>query len=87
MQSLVELCLVYHGRIRGPLTTKVVASCVHSADLLIARRRKVLQRSSGIDNIGQVRWDLALCLLLAWIVVYFCIWKGIKTSGKVTTMP
>ncbi|ELT92206.1 hypothetical protein CAPTEDRAFT_221230 [Capitella teleta] len=45
--------------------------------------RKVLHLSSGVDDVGQIRWDLALCLLLAWIVVYFCIWKGIKSSGKV----
>ncbi|CAH1778228.1 unnamed protein product [Owenia fusiformis] len=45
--------------------------------------RKVLQISGGIDEPGTIRWDLALCLLLAWIVIYFCIWKGIKSSGKV----
>ncbi|XP_056010496.1 sodium- and chloride-dependent taurine transporter-like isoform X1 [Ostrea edulis] len=45
--------------------------------------RKVLQLSSGVDHAGTVKWDLALCLLLAWIVVYGCIWKGIKSSGKV----
>ncbi|XP_061163853.1 sodium- and chloride-dependent taurine transporter-like isoform X2 [Saccostrea echinata] len=45
--------------------------------------RKVLQLSSGVDHAGTVKWDLALCLLLSWIVVYGCIWKGIKSSGKV----
>lgn len=45
--------------------------------------RKVLAISNGIDEPGSIKWDLALCLLLAWIVVYFCIWKGIKSSGKV----
>ncbi|ESP01958.1 hypothetical protein LOTGIDRAFT_111250 [Lottia gigantea] len=45
--------------------------------------RKVLQLSSGVGSPGNIKWDLALCLLLAWIVVYFCIWKGIKSSGKV----
>ena len=39
--------------------------------------------SSGIDDLGGVKWDLALCLFLAWCVVFFCIWNGIKTSGKV----
>ncbi|XP_018526544.1 sodium- and chloride-dependent GABA transporter 2 [Lates calcarifer] len=34
-------------------------------------------------NFGKVSWDLALCLLVAWIICYFCIWKGIKTTGKV----
>jgi solute carrier family 6 GABA transporter-like protein 6/8/11/12/13 len=46
-------------------------------------RRKVLSLSSGVDHPGAIKWDLALCLLLAWIIVYFCIWKGIKSSGKV----
>ncbi|XP_064636609.1 sodium- and chloride-dependent taurine transporter-like [Lineus longissimus] len=44
---------------------------------------KVLAISNGIDEVGTIKWDLALCLLLAWILVYFCIWKGIKSSGKV----
>ncbi|XP_064637035.1 sodium- and chloride-dependent creatine transporter 1-like isoform X2 [Lineus longissimus] len=44
---------------------------------------RVLGISGGIDEVGEIRWDLALCLLLAWIVVYFCIWKGIRSSGKV----
>ncbi|XP_052279078.1 sodium- and chloride-dependent taurine transporter-like isoform X3 [Dreissena polymorpha] len=45
--------------------------------------RKVLGLSSGIDEPGVVKWDLCLCLLLAWVIVYFCIWKGIRSSGKV----
>ncbi|XP_075066690.1 sodium- and chloride-dependent GABA transporter 2-like [Mixophyes fleayi] len=45
--------------------------------------RRVLSISDGIDNIGGLRWELALCLLLAWIICYFCIWKGVKSTGKV----
>ncbi|XP_046331791.2 sodium- and chloride-dependent GABA transporter 2-like [Haliotis rufescens] len=45
--------------------------------------RKVLLLSNDVGSPGRIKWDLALCLLLAWIVVYFCIWKGIKSSGKV----
>nr|KAG5690002.1 hypothetical protein BaRGS_007304 [Batillaria attramentaria] len=44
---------------------------------------KVLGISDGIDKMGTIKWDLALCLLLAWIVVYACICKGIRSSGKV----
>ncbi|XP_006633882.1 sodium- and chloride-dependent GABA transporter 2 isoform X2 [Lepisosteus oculatus] len=44
---------------------------------------RVLRISSGIDHIGVLHWDLSLCLLAAWIICYFCIWKGVKSTGKV----
>lgn len=46
-------------------------------------RRRVLGLSGGIEELGNIRWDLAGCLLLSWIVCYFCVWKGVKSSGKV----
>ncbi|XP_036838983.1 sodium- and chloride-dependent GABA transporter 2 isoform X1 [Oncorhynchus mykiss] len=53
--------------------------------------REVLQLSSGPDELGPVSWRLALCLLLVWVVCYFCVWKGVKSTGKVvyltTTFP
>ncbi|XP_036839794.1 sodium- and chloride-dependent GABA transporter 2 isoform X2 [Oncorhynchus mykiss] len=45
--------------------------------------RRVLSISTGIEQIGRLRWELALCLLLAWILCYFCVWKGVKSTGKV----
>ncbi|XP_078509883.1 sodium- and chloride-dependent GABA transporter 2-like [Lissotriton helveticus] len=45
--------------------------------------RHVLHMSDGIENMGRIQWKLALCLLLAWIICYFCIWKGVKSTGKV----
>ncbi|NXP87516.1 S6A14 protein, partial [Passerina amoena] len=42
-----------------------------------------LQRSSGLDETGRIVWYLALCLLLAWIIVAAALYKGIKSSGKV----
>uniref|UniRef100_A0A8C7YZW4 Transporter n=1 Tax=Oryzias sinensis TaxID=183150 RepID=A0A8C7YZW4_9TELE len=46
-------------------------------------RHNVLGISSGIEEIGAVKWDLALCLLLVWVICFFCIWKGVKSTGKV----
>uniref|UniRef100_A0A1I8J7H8 Transporter n=1 Tax=Macrostomum lignano TaxID=282301 RepID=A0A1I8J7H8_9PLAT len=35
------------------------------------------------DPIGPPQWHVTLCLLLAWIIIYACLLKGVKTSGKV----
>uniref|UniRef100_A0A4W6EV53 Transporter n=1 Tax=Lates calcarifer TaxID=8187 RepID=A0A4W6EV53_LATCA len=43
----------------------------------------VLGITSGIEEMGPVKWDLALCLLLVWVICFFCIWKGVKSTGKV----
>lgn len=47
-------------------------------------RRRVLGLSAGIEEMGDIRWDLAGCLLLSWVICYFCIWKGVKSAGKVS---
>ncbi|KAK3099300.1 hypothetical protein FSP39_002321 [Pinctada imbricata] len=44
---------------------------------------KVLDRSGSIGHLGSVQWELALCLLLCWVIVFICLVRGIKTSGKV----
>jgi len=38
---------------------------------------------NDLGNIGEIKWDTALCLLLSWTVVCLCLIKGIKSSGKV----
>uniref|UniRef100_A0A3Q0R8J1 Transporter n=1 Tax=Amphilophus citrinellus TaxID=61819 RepID=A0A3Q0R8J1_AMPCI len=43
---------------------------------------RVLRMPKDI-SLGKIHWDLALCLMFAWVICYFCIWKGIKTTGKV----
>ncbi|XP_069136262.1 sodium-dependent serotonin transporter-like [Argopecten irradians] len=41
-----------------------------------------IQKSSGVEDVGAPKWDLLLCLVGVFVVVYFCLWKGIKSSGK-----
>ncbi|XP_077385757.1 sodium- and chloride-dependent GABA transporter 2-like isoform X2 [Festucalex cinctus] len=45
--------------------------------------RRVLNLTASANEMGEVRWELALFLLLSWIICYFCVWKGIKSTGKV----
>ncbi|XP_072329182.1 sodium- and chloride-dependent taurine transporter-like isoform X1 [Scyliorhinus torazame] len=55
----------------------------HTSPVTEFWERNVLGLSSGIDDVGSLRWELALCLLAAWVVCFFCIWKGVRSTGKV----
>ncbi|XP_076008632.1 sodium- and chloride-dependent GABA transporter 2-like isoform X1 [Genypterus blacodes] len=45
--------------------------------------REVLKLADNLDELGPISWKLALCLAVIWIVCYFCVWKGVKSTGKV----
>nr|XP_046266423.1 sodium- and chloride-dependent GABA transporter ine [Scatophagus argus] len=44
---------------------------------------KMLEQTSGVEETGVIRWELFLILILAWILIYLCIFKGVKSTGKV----
>lgn len=46
-------------------------------------KHQVLGMTDGLHDLGHIRWELLGCFWLAWLVVYFCIIRGVKTSGKV----
>lgn len=46
-------------------------------------RNKVLRLSGDLSEPGEMNWQMILCLVTTWVVVYFCIWKGVKSTGKV----
>lgn len=50
-----------------------------------------LHESSGIGDVGLPRTSLVLCLFGVFIMIYFSLWKGVHSSGKVVwvtaTMP
>ncbi|XP_026023545.1 sodium- and chloride-dependent GABA transporter 2-like [Astatotilapia calliptera] len=55
-----------------------------SSSVLEFWQHRVLNISSGIENLGTIQWDLSLCHLLAWVICYFCVWKGVRSTGKAT---
>ncbi|XP_055903387.1 sodium-dependent serotonin transporter [Eupeodes corollae] len=47
--------------------------------------RKVLEqyKSDGLDFMGPVKPTLALCVFGVFVLVYFSLWKGVRSAGKV----
>ncbi|CAK8672268.1 unnamed protein product [Clavelina lepadiformis] len=45
-------------------------------------KNRVLGLTDGIHNLGSVRLELVLILMLAWAIIYLCLLKGVKSSGK-----
>lgn len=43
----------------------------------------ILKISEGLSDIGDVSWQIVLCLILAWVIIYLCLIKGVISSGKV----
>ncbi|XP_052826373.1 sodium-dependent noradrenaline transporter isoform X1 [Octopus bimaculoides] len=56
---------------------------VSSTTEFFERETLSLHHSSGIDDLGYIKWQLALCTLSTFIILYFSLWKGVKSSGKV----
>lgn len=52
---------------------------------LIAKndRRRVLRDTGDILDFGGVQWELLIINVVVWIIIYFCIWKGITHAQKV----
>jgi len=45
--------------------------------------RKALDQTGGVDEPGGLKIELLVTLGIAWVLCYFCIWKGVKWTGKV----
>ncbi|XP_060085605.1 sodium- and chloride-dependent GABA transporter 1-like [Ylistrum balloti] len=43
----------------------------------------VLELSDGVETMGQIRWQLLLCNFSVCLLLYLCVFKGIKLSGKI----
>ncbi|KAI1725571.1 sodium:neurotransmitter symporter family domain-containing protein [Ditylenchus destructor] len=45
--------------------------------------REAIETSNSIGETNGFTMHITVCLVLAWILIYFCVMKGIKSSGKV----
>ncbi|CAL8343464.1 unnamed protein product [Lota lota] len=72
-------CTNYFGRDNVTWTN----SSRSPAEEFYTRNVLEIHRADGLRDVGGVRWQLMLCLFLIFTIVYFSLWKGVKTSGKV----
>ena len=94
LSSLMQLPMTCQMPIRRVLHKNFTSeSCRHLLKLrliltqicFLYYSRHLLQMTTGIEDFGGMRWELVAALAVAWILVYFCLWKGIKSSGKVVS--
>jgi SNF family Na+-dependent transporter len=45
--------------------------------------KEVLAISEGLGHMGGLNGHLAICLIITYVLIYFCIEEGIKSSSKV----
>ncbi|XP_034407781.1 sodium- and chloride-dependent GABA transporter 3-like [Cyclopterus lumpus] len=69
-----------HG---GNLTVNWTSANLSKSSASEFWHRGLLSMSGGIQEVGTVKWELLLCLLACWVACYFCIWKGVRFTGKV----
>jgi hypothetical protein len=72
------------NRTAHSVTRILLVSCLLAFNNFLFRY-KVLEvhRSTGFDDLGGIKISMACCLFLVFLTVYFALWKGPRSSGKV----
>uniref|UniRef100_A0A8C4MH99 Transporter n=1 Tax=Equus asinus asinus TaxID=83772 RepID=A0A8C4MH99_EQUAS len=62
--------------------TGFVEECQRSSSVSYFWYRQTLNVTADINDSGSIQWQLMVCLVASWAVVYLCIIRGIETTGK-----
>ncbi|ESO90311.1 hypothetical protein LOTGIDRAFT_123645 [Lottia gigantea] len=68
---------------RSELNSSYYNKTVSPTNEFFERGMLHIDKSSGIEDVGGLRWPLVFWTLLTFIILYFSLWKGVKSSGKV----
>jgi hypothetical protein len=42
-----------------------------------------INQSKGITDLGHIKIDVLLCLMSIFVLMYICIYRGVKSTGKI----
>ena len=83
INSIIQVPLPWSECPKLGLNHTYVEECLKSSETEYFWYRETLDASPSIDDNGGFKWWIIACLILAWIVVFFIVMKGIQSSGKV----
>ena len=66
---------------------QLVPECKKASPTSYFWYRSTLNISDSIENSGGMNWPMCACLVGTWILVWLCMMKGIKITGKVICFP
>ncbi|XP_048750537.1 sodium- and chloride-dependent taurine transporter-like isoform X1 [Ostrea edulis] len=83
-ENLIQGDVTLHSVNQGLSTANCSVRNLYPVDPAVEFwENQVIQISSGIEDVGGIVPHLAICLLVMWVIVYFCVWRGVKWTGKV----
>ena len=71
-------------QIGNATVNRSVAECKASSPTTYFWYRTALDTSTSIEDSVGVNWKMFACLGCTWLVVWLCMMKGIKVTGKVS---
>lgn len=72
-----------YNHVLNQTIAKPIVECENSDPIQYFFFRETLDASESIDETTSWNWKITLCYIFAWIMIYVCIIKGIKSAGKV----
>ncbi|CAF4321651.1 unnamed protein product, partial [Rotaria magnacalcarata] len=80
-QNSFETSLLYENCSESLKHSRIVSPAQEYFHLQVYRLNKT--RNLSLENLGNINWENVACLAIIYLICYFSMWKGVKTSGKV----